>query len=111
MAKPNLPCSNPHENQASLAGVIKRQTAGHKRGIKMGEKEGKLLELGLSGSLKDNRSRKITPLVQLSISPSQHSQLPLGWPEPVAASKASVFFLSSTTMLLSFRRRGHWWGN
>lgn len=89
MAKPNLPCSNPHENQASLADVIKRQTAGHKQGVKMGgKKKGKLLELGLSGSLKGNRSRKIMPLVQLSISLSQNSQLPLGWPEPAAAFKA-----------------------
>lgn len=93
MAKPNLACSNPHEKQDSGADVIKLQTVGHNQGIRMGEKEGKLPELGLSVSLKGNRSRKIMPLVQLSTSPSQHSQLRLGWPEPAAAFKASVFSL------------------
>lgn len=66
MAKPNLARSNPHEKQASGADVIKCQTASHNQGIKMGEKEGKLLELGFSVSLKGDRSRKIMPLVQFN---------------------------------------------
>lgn len=55
MAKPNLVCSNPHEKQASGADAIKPQTAGPNQGIRMGEKEKKLLELGLSVSLKGNK--------------------------------------------------------
>lgn len=55
MAKPNLVCSNPHEKQASGADTIKPQTAGPNQGIRIREKEVKLLELGLSVSLKGNK--------------------------------------------------------